>query len=82
MTMQKEMWFKDDPRFRVNKRAKIVVLFPDSTGYHRGAIIGEVDTKEGWYIGLANYDLDTSNFRSSIHADEDWPEGWLWTWHP
>jgi hypothetical protein len=72
-------WFRDDPRYHINKRAKIIILYSDHSGFHKKAAIGEVNVNDGWYIGIIS---DNPELRSSIDSGDDWPEGWVWTFQP
>jgi len=72
-------WKSEDPRHSINKRANIVVLYPDNTGYHRQAVAAQVETKHGWNIAFSSYDR---SLVTMFTADDDWPEGWLWTFQP
>lgn len=80
-SFKETFWFKDDPRYHIDKRAKIIILYSSSNGYYKQAVVAEVDTKNGWYIGFSNCDRIT-DVRKSIIEGEDWPEGWIWTYHP
>lgn len=66
-------WHYGDPRFEINKRAKIIILRPEH-GPHWEAGTGFVDTKDGWCIH--------TSFERNFHADDEWDQDWCWTWAP
>ena len=66
------MWFKDDPRWSINKRSRIVIVdlaLLKST-------LAEVETKHAFCIW--------TNFseKDFISADDNWPESWVWSFYP
>jgi hypothetical protein len=71
-----DIWKKEDPRFLINKRADIVVLRPSLLGSCFTALMGSVETKNGWSIILECEDY------KYISADDNWPQDWVWTWAP
>lgn len=73
-------WFEDDPRYHVNKRADIVIVF--GTGkFHKQSIVAEVETKNGWGIYFNRHGRE-KDLPLCINEVEDWPEGWFWTYVP
>jgi hypothetical protein len=70
-------WKTDDPRFHINKRANIVILYSDNTGYHKQAVAAQVETKHGWTIVFNSYHR-TADSLKDLYADDEWPLGWLW----
>lgn len=72
------VWRDTDPRHDINKRATIVIVRPRAPGIERReSSVAYVDTKEGWWIGT-----EFEEPYKHISVDDDWPEGWMWTWAP
>jgi hypothetical protein len=71
-------WFKDDPRWHIDKRADIVILVKGLYNYNE-TILADVDTKEVYDI-FFHGKLDCG--KTWLSADEDWPENWVWTYVP
>lgn len=74
------IWRKEDPRYHINKRALIVVIYTCFNGYQQQAVIADVETKNGWSIKFNKTDRPIDSI-SYISADENWP-GWFWTFLP
>jgi len=70
-------WQNTDPRDAINKRARIIIVRPNTQGNH-GEELGQgwVDTKEGWHIHTTFAD------HPSIHADDKWDPIWRWIFWP
>ena len=73
-------WFDDDPRYHINKRAHIVVVFGCGTHFKQ-SVVAEVETKYGWTIWFNQHGRDKDTL-PEITADDDWPKGWFWTFIP
>jgi len=72
------LWRDSDPRHDINKRATIVIVRPRAPGIERReSSVAFVDTKHGYYIHTEFEDP-----YDRVSADDDWPEGWQWTWAP
>ena len=73
-------WFEDDPRFHIDKRAYIVVVFGYGSQFKQ-AIVAEVETKYGWSICFNHHGREIDHL-PGIEENEDWPSGWIWTYVP
>ena len=69
-------WQNTDPRDSINKRARIIIVRPNTQGAGEELGQGWVDTKEGWYIHT------TFEGHSSISADDKWDPIWRWIFWP
>ena len=69
------MWRNTDPRDLINKRARIVILRLDGSGWYQAGM-GDVDTKEVYNI------FTTFEDYRSIDADMKWDPIWWWAWAP
>lgn len=70
-------WRNTDPRDSIDKRARIIIVRPNTQG-NFGEEIGQgwVDTKEGWYIHTTFED------HKDLHADDKWDPIWRWVFWP
>lgn len=68
-------WFKDDPRYHIGKRAKIII-YDDAKNRVR---LASVDTKNVYCVFINEWQPDERNL---IRESEDWPKGWVWTYLP
>jgi hypothetical protein len=70
-------WKNTDPRYDINKRAKIIILRPSEFGHNRKEVaLANVDTKEVWCIFTDFYNT------SCISADDKWDDSWFWIFAP
>ena len=72
----KTAWFEDDPRWHINKRNKIIILYNDAedSNIFENVTIADVETKNSWSIWPMDLEW--------VSADDDWPKGWVWTYLP
>ncbi len=68
------MWYNNDPRHVVGKRATVVVWCPPDVVF-----TAYVETKNTYWVDVRNH---PSNTMASNGIGDNWPEGWLWTWLP
>lgn len=67
-------WYKDDPRYYVDKRAKIIIY---DMATHE-LIESFVDTKEGWAI----FSWQNEDAKWQFNADDNWNDGFVWCFVP
>jgi hypothetical protein len=65
-------WYKNDPRYGINKRASIVIV---DLALHI-SFFAEVETKNAFCV-FTDY-LE----KPFISADDTWPQSWLWAFAP
>ena len=69
------MWSREDPRFTIYKLRHIIILRPRIYGPR--TCVAQVETKHSYYI-----DTEFEEPYKHLSADDDWPEGWQWTFMP
>jgi hypothetical protein len=76
-------WFKDDPRYHIDIRASIIIIGTfDSV---KKPIFAEVETDHEWFIHWTEPPTGVSTLGyglDGLSADDNWPEGWVWTYVP
>lgn len=66
------MWYKNDPRHSIGKRASIVIT---DIAINK-VFFAIVDSKEAFSI------ITAFSEKPVISEDEEWPASWLWTFRP
>lgn len=65
-------WQRTDPREQIYKRGLIVILRPSTTGRGYESGVGEVETKNGYYV------FTPFEGHTLIDEGDKWDELWLW----
>lgn len=71
-SMVNKMWYKNDPRHSIGKRANIVIV---DLAINK-VFFALVDTKEAFVV------ITAFSEKPIICEDEEWPASWIWAFRP